>query len=305
MGPMTTARVATLCLGVLVAACSDDAMSAGGGGAGGEASTSTATTSAPSGGTTTSATSTSSSAQGGGGEAGTGGQAPFMLVDPLRGSTAGLQQGGLLGADGWTVTGNADRIIYELPRLVTGSVEFTVSNIVLSLEPGQGNLTNADHEIFALYDGGYDMVEPVPYSPDFRDNHYKSMIRVYGQLETGREGQQKIMWGMCPSGAPGYGECGCPNFFEEPFGGDGTWDGSPQRLRVEWGNGFTRYSRNDVVVLEIDWSASGLEFGPDELHISLGTSRPLAVGTASMPIGAVFSDLVVEGIEGSEVATCP
>jgi hypothetical protein len=228
-----------------------------------------------------------------------------MLSDPLRGSTVGNQQGGSLGPDGWTVTGNADRIIYELPRLVTGSVEFTVSNIVLSLEPGQGNLTNADHEIFALYDGGYDMVEPVPYSPDFRDNHYKSMIRVYGQLETGREGQQKIMWGLCPSGAPGYGECGCESFFEEPFGGDGNWDGSPQRLRVEWGNGITRYSRNQTVVLEIDWSSSGLEFGPDELHISLGTSRPLAVGTASMPIGAVFSDLVVEGIEGGEVATCP
>jgi hypothetical protein len=188
---------------------------------------------------------------------------------------------------------------------VTGSVEFTVSNIVLSLEPGQGNLDNADHEIFALYDGGYDMVEPVPYSPDFRDNHYKSMIRVYGRLEPGREGQQKIMWGMCPSGAPGHGECGCQNFFEEPFGGDGTWDGTPQRLRVEWGNGFTRYSRNQAVVLEIDWSQSGLEFGPDELHISLGTSRPLAVGTASMPIGAVFSDVVIEGVEGSEVASCP
>lgn len=305
MAPMTTARVATLCLGIVSGACSDDDMSAGGGGAGGEAVTSgNPTTSVSGSGNTSSASGTGSTASGTGGE-GTGGQAPFMLVDPLRGSTVGNQQGGSIGADGWTVTGNADRIIYELPRLVTGSVEFTVSNIVLSLEPGQGNLTNADHEIFALYDGGYDMVEPVPYSPDFRDNHYKSMIRVYGQLETGREGQQKIMWGMCPSGAPGHGQCGCQSFFEEPFGGDGAWDGTPQRLRAEWGDGITRYSRNQTVVLEIDWSSSGLEFGPDELHISLGTARPLAVGTASMPIGAVFSDLVVEGLVGSEVATCP
>jgi hypothetical protein len=305
---MAIARFPVLCLALFAAACGDDGANAGGGGAGAGEPSSTGSAQATSSKSGNSASGSgvtgSSSASGAGGE-GTGGQAPFMLVDPLLGSTAGLQQGGSLGPDGWTVTGNADRIIYELPRLVSGSVEFTVSNIVLSLEPGQGNLTNADHEIFALYDGGYDVVEPVPYSPDFRDNHYKSMIRVYGQLETGREGQQKIMWGMCPSGAPGHGACGCQNFFEEPFGGDGTWDGTPQRLRVEWGDGFTRYLRNQAVVLEIDWSQSGLGFGPDELHISLGTSRPLAVGTASMPIGAVFSDLVVEGLVGSEVATCP
>jgi hypothetical protein len=61
---------------------------------------------------------------------------------------------------------------------------------------------------------------------------------------------------------------------------------------------------NGVEVLAIDWSASGLTFGPEALHFSLGTPRPQDVGTASMPIGATFSDVVVDGVEG-DLATCP
>src|SRR5687768_13927941 len=40
----------------------------------------------------------------------------FRLEDPLRDGTAGLAVGGSFGPDGWTVTANADRIIWELPR---------------------------------------------------------------------------------------------------------------------------------------------------------------------------------------------
>jgi hypothetical protein len=135
------------------------------------------------------------------------------------------------------------------------------------------------------------------------------MIRLYGQQEEGRVGQQKIMWGICPDGAPGYnvdGPCLCStSFFEEPFGGDGTWDGTPQTLRIEWADGVTRYLRNGVETLVVEWGDTGLEFAPSELHASLGTSRPLDVGDASMPVGAVFSDVVVEGVIGDEVETCP
>ncbi len=266
----------------------------GSGGATGATSGSTVTTTTSPAATGPGATSSASTT----GQGGAGGSSSFSLSDPLRGSTLGLQDGGTLGPDGWTVTGNADRIIYELPRLVEGSAEFTMTNVTMA------NLPLNDHEVFAMYEGGYGMVEPIPYNPEFRDNHYKCMIRIYGQAEVGREGQQKLMWGLCPSGDPGYGICGCASFFEEPFGGDGTWDGTPQRLRVEWGGGVTRYLRNDVEVLTIDWSASGLGFGPSELHLSLGTSRPLDVGAASMPIGAVFSDVSIQGTIGEE-ETCP
>jgi hypothetical protein len=233
----------------------------------------------------------------------TAGDAPdspgmFMLVDDLRGDTTGNPVGGSFGPDGWTVTAATDRIWYALPRLTAGALEVTVTNM------SNANLVVNDNEILALYEAGYGIAEPVRYSPEFRNNHYKTMVRVYGSDEVGRAGQQKLMWGMCPSGAPGYDACGCGSFFEETFGGDGAWSGAPERLRIEWGGGTTRLLRNGDPVVTIDWSGSGLEFAPSELHFSIGTSRPSAVGTAAMPIGAVFSDLLITGTEGP-VGACP
>ncbi len=223
--------------------------------------------------------------------------AAWRLEDSLRDGTAGNPLGGTFGPDGWTVTARTDRLWYALPRLVSGSVEFTVTGM------SNDNLPLNDHEIFAMYEGGYGIGEPIDYAPAFRVNHYKCMLRVYGRAEEGRTGAQKLMWGMCPSGAPGYGDCGCGSFFEEPFAGEGPWDGSPQRLRIEWGDGRTTYFRNGAEVVSVDWADSGLTFGPSELHISLGTSRADAVDDSGMPVGAVFSDLVVEGVEGP-LATC-
>jgi hypothetical protein len=222
----------------------------------------------------------------------------FLLEDSLRDGTTGNAIGGSFGPDGWTVTAPTDRIWFALPRLASGSIQFTVTGMT------NANLVINDNELFALYEAGYGIAEPINYSPEFRNNHYKAMLRVYGSDEVGRHGLQKLMWGMCPSGSPGYDACGCGSFFEEPFGGDGTWTGASEELRLEWGGGVTRLLRNGAEVLAIDWAGSGLEFGPSELHFSIGTSRPAAVGTASMPIGAVFSDLVITGTEG-ELATCP
>jgi hypothetical protein len=70
----------------------------------------------------------------------------------------GLAVGGSFGADGWTVTGAADRVVYVLPRLVEGSVEFTMTNVTM------GNLVVNDNELFAMYDG-YGLVEPIGYNP--------------------------------------------------------------------------------------------------------------------------------------------
>jgi len=225
---------------------------------------------------------------------------PFVLMDPLRGGTRGNPVGGAFGPDGWTVTAPTDRIWWALPRLSSGAIEFTVTNMT------NANLIRPDNELFAMYEAGYGIAEPINYSPEFRNNHYKAAIRIYGvEEQPPRHGEQKLMWGMCPSGAPGYDGCGCASFFEEPSGGDGTWTGAPERLRVEWGGGVTRLVRNGGVVHTIDWSSTGLEFGPEELHFSIGTSRPAAVGTAAMPIGAVFSNVLVTGTEVAAVATCP
>lgn len=223
----------------------------------------------------------------------------FHLEDGLRGRTMGNAVGGRFADDGWHVTDRRDRIWYALPRLVSGSIAFTLANVTRASLGESG-----DTELFAMYEAGYGITEPIRYSPEFRVNHYKCMLRVYANGEAGRAGQQKLMWGMCPSGAPGYGDCGCGSFFEEPFGGSGDWDGSAQRMRIEWGSGRTRYLRNGAVVLTIDWSDSGLAFAPSDLHFSLGTARPSGVSDAQLPVGAVFSDLVVDGVEGP-VARCP
>ena len=224
----------------------------------------------------------------------------YHLEDSLRGGTSvGHAVGGSFRADGWHVTSRTDRIWYAVPRLASGSVEFTIANVTME-SLGE----TEDNELFAMYEAGYGISEPISYS-DFRINHYKCMLRVYGRAETDRPGYQKLMWGMCPSGAPGHGDCGCGrSFFEEPFAGPGGWDGSPQRYRIVWGGGHTRLYRNGAEVLEVDWSRSGLSYGPSELHLSLGTSRPSAVGSAQLPVGAVFTDLVVDGTEGP-LAVCP
>lgn len=226
----------------------------------------------------------------------------FMFSDPLLGGTTGTALGGSFGDAGWTVTGKADRVYWEVPRLVEGSVEFTLANVTLA------NLPLNDHEVFAMYEGGHGIEHPIGYNPEFRNNAFKSMIRIYGAAEGDRVGKQKIMWGICPFGAPGYHDGTCPcsdgGFFDEPFGGDGSWDGSPQKLRVAWADGVTRYYRDDVEVLAIDWSSTGLTFGPQALYVSLGNPRPEEVDSAGMPIGAVFSNVVIEGWTGPETAVC-
>lgn len=224
----------------------------------------------------------------------------YELKDSLKNATIGNRVGGTLTANGWQVTSKEDRVWYALPTLISGSMEVTVAGIV------SANLTAADNEIFALYEGGYGIAEPIRYSPEFRENQYKALLRIYGVPEGARAGQQKLMWGMCNSGTPGYGPCTCSSgksFFEEPFGGNGAWDGTPQRLRLEWGNGVTRFLRNGVEAVRVDWANSGVRFGPSGMHFMFGSPRNSAIADSHLPVGAVFSDLVISGVEGT-VATC-
>jgi hypothetical protein len=222
---------------------------------------------------------------------------PYHLEDSLRGgSSGGNVSGGSFGPDGWTVTAVDDSIWYALPRLGSGSIEFTMANVSFA------NLPLGDHEVFAMYEDGYGLGEPIHYAPEYRLNHYKIMMRIYGTAEPGRAGSIKLMWGICPSGAPGHSECGCASFFEEPFDDPGPWTGAPVRIRIEWGDGRARLLRDGVEVVGVDWSGTGLVFGPQELHMMLGSPRNDG-SFAAMPIGAVFSDLVVDGMIGP-LATC-
>lgn len=221
----------------------------------------------------------------------------YHFEDSLRGASTGNVAGGAFSGSGWTVTGVSDRIWYALPRLRTGTIEFTLANVTLAALP------LADHEIFALYEDGHGIGEPIRYSPEFRNNHYKMLIRIYGTAEGARAGSMKFMWGMCPSGAPGYDGCGCASFFEEPFADPGPWTGAPVRIRITWNETSAQLYRDGALVTDVDWSGSGLTFGPLDPHFMLGSPRNDG-GLAAMPIGATFSDLVVDGEMGA-LATCP
>ncbi len=221
--------------------------------------------------------------------------AQFHMEDSLRDGTMGNASGGTFGPDGWTVTGVSDRIWYALPTLPSGSIEVTVTNV------SNANLPLADHEILAMYEAGYGISEPIRYAPEFRANHYKTLVRIYGTAEPERTGAMKLMWGICPSGDPGYDGCGCASFFEEPFAPTSGWAGEAHRLRIEWGEGRSRLLRDDVEIVSVGYD--GFVFAPSALHFMLGSPRNDG-GLSAMPIGATFSDLVIDGTMG-EVAMCP
>jgi hypothetical protein len=249
----------------------------GAGGEGGSGATTTATT--------------------GAGAGGAGGGGTFDLVDSLKDfQPKGSPVGGAFSDQGWTVQQKTDRIYYALPRLIEGSIAFTISGVTTQ------NLDLADHEIFSMYDAGHGITEPINYNPEFRDNHYKQLIRIYGQQVPDRFGLQKYVMLMCPDGAPGYGACQCAKSYYDgdgTWGGDPNWDGSPSRITVTWGDGKATYSRDGAEVWTNDYTQSGLEFGPEELHFSIGCARHDAVGDAGMPIGAVVSDVEVHGVIGA------
>ncbi|NIX18604.1 MAG: hypothetical protein GWN07_01605, partial [Actinobacteria bacterium] len=123
----------------------------------------------------------------------------YRMEDSLRGGTSfGNPVGGELGADGWRVTDRGDRMWFEVPRLVSGSIEFTVTGILFT---GVGNPTNipeSDYEILSMYEAGYGIGdgEPIRYAP-FIINHYKTLVRIYGAEEVGRPGEQKLLARIC------------------------------------------------------------------------------------------------------------
>lgn len=228
---------------------------------------------------------------------------PFMLEDSLRGSSSGNLVGGQITATGWRVTNRQDRIWWEIPPLVEGSIEFTVTGMT---NGATSNMTLVAHELFAMYEAGYGMPEPVAYLNDFRNNYYKVMVRVHGNNAT--PGQQEMDWSNCAGGDPGFADdaiCPCSNgYFSRPLGGTGTWDGTGERIRIEWNAASgARLLRNGVEVVSHTWPGDN-SFAPVALHFSFGTSRATVIPEAGLPVGAVFSDLVVDGMTGSPTFRC-
>jgi hypothetical protein len=213
--------------------------------------------------------------------------------------------GGDLTANGWEVTGRTDRLWYSIPVLTSGAIEFTVANVVSG---ASGNLPLEDHELFTMYEAGHGISEPIPYLSDYRNNNFKVMLRVPGEAAPSDVGRQQLRWKNCASGAPGYsgdGSCSCAAGFDgESLGGDGSWDGTAQRIRIAWTESGAILMRNGVLVAQLDWTGT-TSFGPTVLHFALGSSRPDQIDQSGMPIGAVFSDVRVDGLIGTPLPECP
>lgn len=224
----------------------------------------------------------------------------WSLDEPLNGSSTGQVQGGSFSADGWTTTGGEDAIIYAVPRLSSGWAQFTVTGLTVD------KLNDVDHELFSMYDA-FELSEPIPYSPQFRNNDYKMVLRIYGQLEPSRTGAQKLLYSLCPDGGQVYSDgapCPCPNYFnEEPFGGDQSWSGAPETIRIEWTATSAKYLRNGQEVHALDWSSTGFAWGPREQHVMIGCPRN-TIDTVAMPVGVTFSSFHIEGEEGPEGPVC-
>jgi hypothetical protein len=130
------------------------------------------------------------------------------------------------------------------------------------------------------------------------------MVRVQRDATAG---QQEMDWSNCAGGASARDAvCPCSNgYFDRPLGGNGVWDGSGERIRVEWNAASgARLLRNGVEVVSHTWPSTN-SFAPSVLHFSFGTSRSTVIPEAGLPVGAVFSDLVVEGTTGAPRFDCP
>lgn len=227
---------------------------------------------------------------------------PFDLNDSLRGTTTGTMIGGQITSTGWRVMDRHDRIYWAIPPLREGAIEFTVTG----MSNGSGsNMALGDMEIFTMYDGGHGMTEPVAYFYNFRNNYYKVVVRVAGTTRPD-SGEQELIWVNCAGGDPGYNSEGCPcsnGYGASPQGGLATWDGTGERFRVEWNDTGSRLFRNGTMVVEHGWDAERA-YAPYDLHFSFGTARAGDIPESGLPVGAVFSDLVVDGTTGTAPVVC-
>jgi hypothetical protein len=231
----------------------------------------------------------------------TPGRAVDYVNDPLTAADfAGRGvRGGTFSAGGWTVTGEADAVWYEIAdALPAGRVEYSVTGLSLAT-----TLTGVDHDILTLYQAPTDQVEPIVYSPYFRNNDFKVFTRIFGTGETGRPGAMKIELAFCPRGEPWYhddvcsAECDRSGLAYAPS--DLGWDAAATyRMAVAWGGGRMAFFRDGVELAAVDYPG---EWAPQPLRVRLGSPRHDGVypGQAMMPLGITIRDVLVQGTPGT------
>ncbi|MBI5487377.1 MAG: DNRLRE domain-containing protein [Deltaproteobacteria bacterium] len=215
-------------------------------------------------------------------------------------------RGGTFSDSGWTVTGEADAVWYEIGEALTsGRVEYTVTGLSLAT-----SLTGVDHDILTLYQAPTGMAEPVPYSPFFRNNDFKVFTRIFGTGETGRPGAMKLELAFCPRGEPWYHDDACTPECDRSglayggSGGDLGWDAAASyRMAVAWGGERMAFYRDGVEVGVVPYPG---EWAPQPLRVRLGSPRHDGVypGQAMMPLGITIRDVLIQGEPGARTPAC-
>lgn len=235
--------------------------------------------------------------------------------DPLtatqQGSAAGVVagvRGGSFSASGWTTGGDEDTLWYEIPAtLPSGRFEVTVRGLALP-----GNLDGEEHDILTLY-GATDHGEPVSYSPAYRNNDFKVLVRIFGSGQSYRTpGASKLELALCPAGEPGYHDP-CPaacvgqgyDFWQAYLHGADTdpgWSGSTSyRIVIAWQPGSMSYTRSDIGTWSLSYPGS---YAPSALRVRLGSARHASGSGNRMPAGVTFGDVLVVGEPGAATPAC-
>lgn len=236
------------------------------------------------------------------------------VTDPLTSPThpGRGSKGGTFDQNGWTTTnaptdGSQDAVWYEIPdALESGSVQVTITGLAIGT-----TLAGSDHDLLVMYQAPTGHPEPVEYSPYFRNNDFKTFIRIFGSKEVQRPGATKLELAFCPRGDPWWHDEGCSAECDQggiayAYGSDTDigWDAAtPYTLRMEWGAGAMAFYRNGDKLGEVGFSGF---WSPQPLRVRIGTPRNDGVypGDVYMPAGLVFRDLIVDGTAGAMTPVC-
>ncbi len=216
-------------------------------------------------------------------------------------------RGGSFGPEGWTTTGDEDAIWFLIPAtLPKARVEVSVKGISNAVLDGE------EHDLLVTY-GDTDRTEPVEYSPAYRNNNFKTNLRIFGSASPAAGGRpggaNKLELRLCPSGPPGHSEScapGCPDIFTVGYLGGPPeaipWDpATAYRFRVWWAPGAIHYTRGVEPEVRLDHPGT---LAPKQLRVRIGSPRHGNGSPNRMPKGITFKDLVIAGEPGAETPVC-
>ncbi|MBI1930919.1 MAG: BACON domain-containing protein, partial [Ignavibacteriales bacterium] len=189
-----------------------------------------------------------------------------VVNDPLNGSTVGEKVGGSFSSEGYKPGKGENHILYKLPQITNGYIEFEVKGFHPSNMP-----SDEDHAFAILYDGR-GISEPVKYYNDFKYNYFRWNFHWRGN----RSAFKAVITCANPTTArinstyavfPGGGDL--RDWFSEPTGKGWSWNASTwYKMKIEWKDKKFSASVNGTVV----WSTSGPnDYAPKDLRIWLGS----------------------------------